>query len=92
MFFSETWLTQEYRNENPDMESFTLYGMENLHNLYHGMVVYIHKSVTLQYRHNISDHDMEAMKVQIVCKGYILTIVGLYIHSHKHHYQECKHS
>ena len=61
------------------MENFTLYHMENLHNFHHGMVVYIHKSVTLQYIHNISDNDMEAMKVQIVCKGYILTTVGLYI-------------
>ena len=79
MVFSETWLTQEYPDEMLDMENFTLYHMDNLHNVHHGMVVYIHKSVTLQYLPNISDYDMEAMKVQIICKGYVLTIVGLYI-------------
>ena len=77
--FSETWLTQEYPNEKFDMNNFTLYHMDNLYFVHHGMVVYIHKSVTLQYIHNISDHDMEAIKVQIVCKSYILTIVGLYL-------------
>ena len=77
--FSDTWLTQEYPDKKLDMENFTLYCMDNLHNFHHCMVVSIHKSVSLQYIHNISDHNMEAMKVQTVCKGYILTIVGLYI-------------
>ena len=51
--FSGSWLTQECPDEKLDMENFTLYCLDNLHNFHHGMVVYIHKSVTLQCIHNI---------------------------------------
>ena len=61
--FSEAWLTQEYNDEKLDMENVPLYHIDNLYNFHHDMMVYIHKSVTFQYIHNISEHDMEALKV-----------------------------
>ena len=64
VFFSETWLTQASPNDKLQMQIFSLHHMDNLHNSHHGMVVYIHKDIPVQCMHEISNCDMEAVKLE----------------------------
>ena len=76
MFFSETWLTQDYPSDKLQMQDFSLHCMENLHNSHHGMILYIHKDIQVQCMHKISNCDMEAIKLENIYNDNILTIIG----------------
>ena len=79
VFFSETWLTQNYPNDKLQMQNFSLHCMKTLQNSHHGMIIYIHKDIPVQCMHKISNCDMEAIKLETLYNYNILTIIGLYI-------------